>query len=338
MIIVIKKTASKQEAKQVKDYILKCGLRIFESEGEEKTVIGAIGDERVLDKEHLEMLPGVEKVIPILAPYKMASREYSKENTTVKVNGVSIGGEEVVLMAGPCAIESEKQLLDTAVAVKKAGAKVLRGSAFKPRTSPYEFQGMQEEGLKLLRKAKEKTGLVTMTEVMDPRDVELVAEYVDILQIGARNMQNYELLKECGNAGKPILLKNGLSATIKEFLMAAEYILAHGNEDVILCERGIRTFETETRFTLDLSAIPVVKKLSHLPIIVDPSHSSGKSYLVAPMAKAAVAVGADGLVIEVHPNPACAQCDGPQQLTPPEYAKLVEELRPIAKAVGRKIA
>ncbi len=337
MIIVSKNNPKKSEIKAIVDYIESKGLKAFVSEGTEKTVVGAIGDERVLDKGHLEMLGGVERVVPVLAPYKFASREFKQKNTVINVKGVEIGGGAFTMIAGPCAVESEEQLMASAKAVKEAGAKILRGSAYKPRTSPYEFQGMEEEGLQLLRKAADKYGLVVETEVMDTRDVELVAEYVDILRVGARNMQNYDLLKELGTLQKPVIIKNGLCSTIKEFLMAAEYVLAGGNQKVILCERGVRTAETETRFTLDLSAIPVLKKLTHLPVIVDPSHSSGKSFIVPPMCKAALAVGADGLIIEVHPDPAKALCDGPQQLTPAQFAQLVSELKPIAHAVGRTI-
>ena len=337
MIIVLKKGATEKEKTAVVRYIEEHGLRAHISVGTERTVIGAIGDERLLEKEQLELLPGVEKVMPVLKPYKLVSREFHPENTIVKVDGVEIGGNEFVVMAGPCAVESEELLLATAYAVKAAGAKVLRGSAYKPRSSPYAFQGLGEEGLKLLKKAKKETGLVVETEVMDVRNVELVAKYVDIVRIGARNMQNFDLLKEVGRINKPVILKRGLSATIEEFLLAAEYIMSEGNHNVILCERGIRTFETATRNTLDLSAVPVIKQLSHLPIIVDPSHAAGKRELVGPLSKAAVAVGADGLIIEVHCNPEKALCDGKQSLTPEGFAELMKELRKIAAAVGRKM-
>ncbi|MFA6049237.1 MAG: 3-deoxy-7-phosphoheptulonate synthase [Candidatus Micrarchaeia archaeon] len=337
MIIVSKQGPKKAEIKAIVDYIKSKGLTAFVSEGTEKTVIGAIGDERVLDKGHLEIMPGVERVIPILASYKFASREFKPKNTVINVKGVEIGGNAFTMIAGPCAVESEEQMMASAKALHEVGVRVLRGSAFKPRTSPYEFQGLEEEGLQILRKAADKYGMVVETEVMDPRDVGLIEEYVDILRVGARNMQNYDLLKELGTIKKPVIIKNGLASTIKEFLMAAEYVLAGGNQKVILCERGIRTAETETRFTLDISAIPVLKKLSHLPVIVDPSHSSGKSYLVPPMCKAALAAGADGIIIEVHPDPAKALCDGPQQLTPPQFAQLWSEMKPIAHAVGRTI-
>lgn len=337
MIIVSKNNPKKNDIQAIVDYIEANGLKAFVSEGAEKTVVGAIGDERVLDARHLEMLSGVERVIPILAPYKFASREFKAKNTVIKVNGVEIGGNAVTLIAGPCAIESEEQLMNTAKALKETGIKILRGSAYKPRTSPYEFQGLGEKGLQLLRKAADKYDLIVETEIMDTRDVETVIKYVDIVRVGARNMQNYELLKELGKINKPVIIKNALSSTIKEFLMAAEYVLAGGNQQVILCERGIRTAETETRFTLDISAVPVLKKMSHLPVIVDPSHASGKSYLIGPMSKAAIAAGADGLIIEVHPNPSQALCDGPQQLTPPQFAQLKKELELVAKAVGREL-
>ncbi len=335
MIIVSKKNPKKSEIQAIVDYIEAHGLKSFVSEGTEKTVVGAVGDERVLDKGHLEMMECVERVVPIVAPYKFASREFKAKNTVIKVKGVEIGGPEFAVMAGPCAVESEEQMMASAKAVKDAGAKILRGSAFKPRTSPYEFQGLEEEGLQILRKAADKFGMAVETEVMDTRDVELVCEYVDIVRVGARNMQNFDLLKELGTIDKPVIIKNGLSATIKEFLMAAEYVLAGGNQRVILCERGVRTAETETRFTQNLSAIPVLKKLSHLPVIVDPSHASGKNYIVGPMSKAALAAGADGIIIEVHPEPSKALCDGPQQLTPAQFAQLMKELAPIAHAVGR---
>jgi 3-deoxy-7-phosphoheptulonate synthase len=275
--------------------------------------------------------------MPVLKPYKLVSREFRPEDTIVTVNGVKIGGKQVVIMAGPCSVENRQMLLETAKAVKEAGAHILRGGAFKPRTSPYSFQGLGEEGLKLLHEVGKQTGLSVVTELMDVRDIELVEKYADILQIGARNMQNFELLKEAGQSHKAILLKRGLSATITEFLLAAEYLLSQGNFNVILCERGIRTFEDQTRFTLDLNAVPVIKKRSHLPVIVDPSHGTGSYEYVGPMAKAAVAAGADGLMIEVHPNPEVALSDGPQSLLPKKFAALVKELKKIASAVGRTI-
>lgn len=337
MIIIMKHGATKQEIDDVAEKIKKFGYTPHLMPGIEKTVIAAVGDERGKARlQSLESMHGVEDVVPILKPYKLASREVKKDNTVITVNGVKIGGEKVVVMAGPCSVESRKQLLETAIAVKEAGAEILRGGAFKPRTSPYDFQGLEEEGLKLLVEAREETGLPFVTEIMNPMDVELVAKYSDILQVGARNVQNFPLLKELGGVNKPILLKRGLMTTIKEFLMSAEYILSEGNKDVMLCERGIRTFETATRNTLDLSCIPVLRKETHLPIIVDPSHATGHWEYVAPMAKAAVAAGADGLMIEVHSNPEEAYSDGPQSLKPAKFAKLMEELKPFIKAAGRK--
>ena len=279
----------------------------------------------------------VEKVHPILKPYKLASREFRPENTVIDVGGTQIGGNRIVVMAGPCAIENKTLLVEIAKEVKSAGATFLRGGAFKPRTSPYAFQGLEEEGLKYLAETRERVGLPVITEVMDPRDIDMIVKYADILQIGARNMQNFRLLKDVGRCRKPVLLKRGISATIKEWLMSAEYIMAGGNHQVILCERGIRTYETATRNTLDLSAIPVLKQMTHLPVVVDPSHAVGKWDLVAPMAKAAVAAGADGLIIEVHSNPEEALCDGEQSLKPKNFKQLMDELRPIAIAVGRTI-
>ncbi len=337
MIIVLRKGFTQKELEEVVKLIEKQGLRAHVSKGTERTIIGAIGDERLLNKEQLEEHPAVEKVMPILKPYKIASREFNPKDTVINVDGVKIGGDNFTVAAGPCTVESEEQLLTTAHAVKKAGAKILRGSVYKPRTSPYEFQGLGDEGLKLLKKAKQETGLVIETEVMDVRKVELVAKYVDILHVGARNMQNYDLLKEVGKVNKPVLLKNGFASTINEFLMAAEYILSNGNHQVILCERGIRTFETETRFTLDLSAVPVIKKLSHLPVIVDPSHASGQRDLVAAMSKGALAVGADGLLVEVHCDPAKAICDGKQSMTTDGFAQMMSDLKKMAPIVGKRM-
>ncbi len=337
MIIVMKQSATKQQVDHVKDRIEKLGLKAFVSRGVERTVIGMIGDDRLVAADVIEALPGVDKVVPVLKPYKLASREFRPKNTVIKVDGVEIGGGNFTVIAGPCTVESEDQLMTAARAVKEAGARILRGSAYKPRTSPYDFQGMGEEGLKLLRKAADELKMPVETEVMDTRNVSLVAEYVDILRIGARNMQNFDLLKEVGKQEKPIILKRGFSNSIKEFLMAAEYVLAEGNRQVILCERGIRTFETETRFTLDISAVPVVKSLSHLPIIVDPSHAPGKREWVPALSKAALAVGADGVIIEVHPNPEKALCDGPQQLAPKQFAELVKEMQAIAKTMNKQM-
>ncbi len=338
MIIVMKTGAHESQIQDVIHRVEALGYQAHVIQGAQRTVIGAVGDERGKDRlQSLEVMPGVETVLPILQPFKLASREVKGGKSVVKVGDLEIGGEAVVVMAGPCSVESEAQMLQTAQAVKAAGAKVLRGGAFKPRTSPYAFQGMAEEGLKLLDLARAATGLKIVTEVVNPADAELVAEYADILQVGASTAQNFGLLKRVGEVGKPVLLKRGMATTIKEFLMAAEYILSEGNYDVILCERGIRTFETSTRFTLDLNAIPVLSKLTHLPVFVDPSHGTGHWDYVAPMAKAAIACGADGLIIEVHPNPEEAQSDGLQSLKLQKFQQLMDELRPVAEAVGRRL-
>lgn len=337
MIVVMSQGANDEEIDKVVNKLESLGFEIHLSKGVERTIIGAIGDKSRISEAALEVLPGVEKVVPIIQPYKLASKGFKQEPTIVRVGDLEIGGEQIQIMAGPCAVESREQLLAIATQVKAAGATILRGGAYKPRTSPYAFQGMEEEGLKILAEAREKTGLKIVTEVVDVRSVDLVAEYADILQIGARNMQNFFLLKEVSKSKRPVLLKRGLSATIEELLMAAEYIMAGSNYGVILCERGIRTFETQTRNTLDLSAIPVVKGLSHLPIIVDPSHATGKWQLVQPMARAAVAAGADGLIIEVHNNPQEALCDGNQSLTPENFTALMKEIKGIAQVMGRKI-
>ena len=334
MIIVTRKGATKKEIDHVVNRIEKLGLKAHLSKGTERTIIGAIGDERVIQPEQFEAIKVVEKVMPILKPYKLVSRDFREEGTIVKVDGVKIGGKKLAVMAGPCTVESKKQIIDTAEAVKKAGANILRGGAFKPRTSPYAFQGHGEKGLKLLLEAKKKTGLPIVTEVMDPHDVSLVAHYADILQIGARNIN---LLKAVGKTDKAVLLKRGPSATLKEFLMSAEYIMSEGNHQVILCERGIRTFCSYTRNTLDLNIVPAVKKLTHLPIIVDPSHGTGKYDLVAPMSKAAIACGADGLIIEVHPRPEEAFSDGDQSLLPKNFSALMKGARQLASAVGRTL-
>jgi len=338
MIIVLRPDATEEQLNYIIQRIEKLGLKTMVSRGVERTIIGVIGPEDVVRLQPLEVFPGVEKVMSVLAPYKLVSKEFRPEASVIKINDeVVIGSEEIIVMAGPCAIESKEQLLEIAKKVKAAGAKILRGGAFKPRTSPYSFQGLGKEGLEILKEVSQEVGLPTVTEVMDPRDVELVSRYADILQIGARNMQNFNLLKEVGQTKKPVVLKRGLSATIKEFLMSAEYILSGGNFNVILCERGIRTFEEATRNTLDISAVAVVKELSHLPIIVDPSHASGKWKFVAPLSKASVAIGADGLLIEVHPKPEEALSDGPQQLVPQKFQELMEELKRIAEAIGRRI-
>jgi 3-deoxy-7-phosphoheptulonate synthase len=338
MIVVMKVGSSRDEISRVKNRIEAGGLKAHISEGIEHTVIGVLGQVFPDLRDALEVLPGVDQVIPVSKPYKLASREFHPRDTIVEINGVAIGGNEIVVMAGPCAVESEEQILATAQAVKAAGATVLRGGAFKPRTSPYQFRGMGESGLKLLAQAGKETQMPIITEVMSPDHVGLVAEYADILQIGARNMQNFILLDEVGKIKKPVLLKRGLSSSIQEWLLAAEYVLAQGNEQVILCERGIRTFETYTRNTMDLSAIPIIEKVSHLPIIADPSHATGKWYLVSPLALAAVAAGADGLLIEVHPNPDMALADGPQSLTFDNFRLLMSRLLPIAQARNRKLA
>src|SRR5690606_3213668 len=314
--------------------LVELGFKTHTIYGQEKTVIGAIGDKKVLSMEAIITLPGVEKIVPIMKPYKRVGRELKPEKTLVRVGNVTIGGGEVVVIAGPCAVESLDQMLETAKAVKAAGAHILRGGAFKPRTSPYAFQGLEEEGLQYLVEARRVTGLPIVTEAVDPRDVELVAEHADMIQIGARNMQNFRLLKEVGMAGKPVLLKRGLAATVEEWLMAAEYIMDAGNDQIVLCERGIRTYETSTRNTVDLSAVPVVQENSHLPVIVDPSHGTGIWKLVTPMARAAVAVGADGVMVEVHPDPATALCDGPQSLNLENFALLMAEVQKIAAAMA----
>ncbi len=338
MIIVLRPDATDEQVNHIIEKVTKLGLTPHVSKGTERTIIGVIGPEDVLRVTPLEVFPGVEKVMPVLAPYKLVSREFRQEDSVIDLGkGVKIGGKKIVIMAGPCAIESMETLYEIASEVKRAGATVLRGGAFKPRTSPYSFQGLGEEGLKCLKKAGNELGLVTISEVMDSRDVELVAGYVDILQIGARNMQNFNLLKEVGLTKKPVVLKRGMSSTAKELLMSAEYILSGGNFNVILCERGIRTFEDSTRNTLDISAVPVVKQLSHLPIIVDPSHAAGKWGLVPALSKAAVASGADGLIIEVHSHPEDAMSDGAQSLLPTNFSNLMQELKTLARAIGREL-
>ncbi len=338
MIIVMRSTATPAQIDHILEKVKELGLTPQVSRGVERTVIGVIGQEDTLRVQPLEVYPGVEKVMPILKPYKLVSREFHGEDMVFEMaHGVKVGGKRVVVMAGPCAVESRDMLLQVAREVKKSGATFLRGGAFKPRSSPYSFQGLGEEGLKYLREVADETGLLVVTEVMDPRSVELVAEYADMMQIGARNMQNFDLLKEVGDAKKPVMLKRGLSATVSEWLLSAEYILSKSNFKVILCERGIRTFETATRNTMDINAIPVVKRETHLPVMIDPSHGTGDWELVAPLAKAGIAAGADGLMVEVHPNPEEAKSDGSQSLLPEKFKRLMEDLRPIAKAVGREI-
>ena len=338
MIIVLRPDATKRQIDHIVARIKKLKLKPWISKGVERTIIGVIGEEAVIRVQPLEVFPGVEKVLSIIKPYKLASRDFKKENSVVDVgSGVKVGGKRIVVMAGPCSVENKSLLIGIAKEVKKAGAMVLRGGAFKPRTSPYAFQGLGLKGLKLLEEARRETGLLVVTELMDVRDLELVSKYADIIQIGARNMQNFNLLREVGKTRKPVLLKRGMANTIKELLMSAEYLLSEGNFNVILCERGIRTFEDATRFTLDISAVPAVKSLSHLPIIVDPSHAAGKWGLVSPCAKAALAAGADGLIVEVHPNPEEALSDGEQSLYPANFAAMMDGLRKVARAVGREL-
>jgi len=334
-LVIMQTRATSRQVGGVIKKIEELGYRPHLSTDNEKTVIGIIGGQDRPDPRQFDLLPGVESVIPFSKPFKLASREFKSEDTIVSVNGVRIGASEVIIMAGPCAVESEEQVLKTARAVKEAGAKILRGGAFKPRTSPYSFQGLKEEGLQILQRAKRETGLPIVTEVLEPGDVEMVSRYADILQIGARNMQNYALLEEVGKINKPVLLKRGMMSTLEELLLSAEYILSSGNYNVILCERGIRTFEKYTRNTLDISAVAVIKKLSHLPIVVDPSHATGDGALVRSVSNAAVAAGADGLLVEVHPCPAEALCDGAQSLTPEEFCQLMQGIKRIATAVGR---
>ena len=338
MIVVMKPSSRPEDISRVTKRIEDFGLKAHISQGVDHTVIGVLGKVFSELRDALELLPGVEQVLLVSKPYKLASREFHPLDTLVEVGGVAIGGNEIVVMAGPCAIESEEQVHATAKAVKEAGATVLRGGAFKPRTSPYDFRGLGEVGLKILAEAGKEYGMPVITEVMSPDQVELVAKYADILQVGARNMQNFVLLDEVGKTKKPVLLKRGLSSTIQEWLLAAEYILNAGNENIILCERGIRTFENYTRNTMDVSSIPIIEKVSHLPIIADPSHAAGKWYLVPALALAAVAAGADGLLIEVHPQPDLALADGPQSLNFDTFRLLMSQLEPVAAAVSRKLA
>jgi len=337
MIIVLRAHSTEEEIAQVCRRIEALGLTPHLSRGVERTIIGAIGDERILLDKAIEALPMVEKVLPILKPYKLASRDFHPENTVVDVGGVRVGDRRLAVIAGPCSVESRDLLLTVAKEVQAAGANLLRGGAFKPRTSPYAFQGLGEEALRYLADAKRETGMPVVTELMDPRETPLVLQYADVVQVGARNMQNFRLLKELGTHQTPVLLKRGMSSTIRELVMSAEYIMSEGNYKVILCERGIRTFEDATRNTLDLSAVPVLKQLTHLPVIVDPSHGTGKWDLVAPMALAAVAAGADGIMVEVHPKPEEALSDGPQALLPLRFSRLMADLKRVAEAVGRTL-
>lgn len=338
MMIIMRSDATEQQIAVVVERVEANQLRVHLSQGAERTVIGAIGDGRPVNPDQFVFLPGVDRVMPISRPYKLASREFSPENTVFPLNGVSIGGDKIIVMAGPCSVEDRSILLETAFAVREAGAHVLRGGAFKPRTSPYSFQGLGEKGLELLAEARQLTGLPVVTEVMAPEQVPLVASYADVLQIGARNMQNYSLLHAAGASQHPVLLKRGMSATVEELLMAAEYFLSHGNRRVILCERGIRTFESTTRNTTDINAIPVLKSLTHLPVVLDPSHSTGYWNYVTAIARAGIAAGADGLIVEVHPHPDAALSDGGQSLKPERFAEMVRQVRAVAEAVGRQVA
>ncbi len=337
MVIILKNNATEEQIENIKDHLIEYGFQIHESKGAQKTILGAIGVKPDFDTRKIRILDGVADVYRITAPYKLASRDFKEGDTVIKIKDVEIGGNKLVVMSGPCSIESEEQIFRLAKSVAESGARILRGGAFKPRTSPYSFQGMGEEGLKLMRAAADEYGLLIITEVMQISQIEIIAKYADIFQIGARNMQNFSLLKEIGPVGKPVMVKRGLSATIEEWLMSAEYVLSSGNPDVILCERGIRTFEKYTRNTFDLSAIPVVHKRSHLPVIADPSHATGLRDQVPPMARAAVAAGADGLMIEIHYDPEHAFSDGPQALLPDEFIELIKELRVIAQAIKRDI-
>ena len=337
MIIVMKHHTTTEEIDAVVRHIESLGFKAHLSQGEERTIIGVIGDERPVEPELFGLLDGVERVMRILHPFKLASRDFHPDDSVVKINGVSVGTSQVIIMAGPCAVESREQLMETAAAVKQAGGHILRGGAFKPRTSPYAFQGLGLKGLELLREARDAHQLPIITEVMSPHEVTLVAQYADILQIGARNMQNFALLHAVGEIQKPVMLKRGMMSTVEELLMAAEYVLSHGNSRVMLCERGIRTFETATRNTFDINAIPVLKSLTHLPVIADPSHGTGKWELVTPIARAAIAAGADGVIVEVHCDPAHALSDGAQSLKPDKFAVMVTEVRRIAEAMKRTV-
>jgi 3-deoxy-7-phosphoheptulonate synthase len=337
MIVIMKQGATRAQVVNVTARIEQLGCQAHISDGDERTIIGIIGNGRPLDRAQIERMDGVERTVPVLRPFKLTSRDFHPQDTIVPINGISVGDKKLVIMAGPCAVEGQEQLLEAAQAVKRAGAHILRGGAYKPRTSPYSFQGLGEEGLRLLAATREETGLPVVTEVMSPEQVPLVATFADILQVGARNMQNFALLHAVGEAQRPVLLKRGMMSTVEELLMSAEYILSHGNDRVLLCERGIRTFEPYTRNTLDINAVPLLKQLSHLPVIVDPSHATGKWELVSAVSRAAVAAGADGLLIEVHPHPSRALSDGAQSLKPEPFAQLMDELRAIAQAVGREL-
>jgi 3-deoxy-7-phosphoheptulonate synthase len=338
MMIIMRSDATQDQIAHVVERVESVGLRAHLSRGEERTVIGAIGDGRPVNRDQFMRLQGVDRVVPISRPYKLASREFRPENSIFPLDGVQAGGRDVIIIAGPCSVESRSQLLETAIAVREAGAHALRGGAYKPRTSPYSFQGLGEEGLELLAEAREITGMPVVTEVMSPEQIPLVAKYADVMQIGARNMQNFTLLHAVGESQQPVLLKRGMMATVEELLMAAEYILSHGNRRILLCERGIRTFETATRNTTDINAVPVLKSLTHLPVILDPSHSTGHWEYVSAVARAGIAAGADGLIVEVHPNPDEALSDGVQSLKPERFVELVNQIKAIAQAVGRDVA
>jgi len=335
MIIVMKPDSKEKDIESISRLLEKLGLGVHISKGTQRTIIGVIGDKSLLRDIPLDLLPGVEKLVPIVESYKLASKTFKPEQSVIEIDGVKIGGSELVMIAGPCAVENTDQILETAREVKKAGAKILRGGTFKPRTSPYSFQGLEEDGLKMMKDAKEATGLLLLTEVTCERALEIADKYVDMFQIGARNAQNFQLLREVGRSRKPVVYKRGPSQTIEEWLNAAEYIMSEGNYNVILCERGIRTFETATRFTLDISAVPVIKSLSHLPIIIDPSHAAGKAQYVVSLARAAIAAGADGLIVEVHPNPMCALSDASQQITPDLFNNLCKDISNMAPLLGR---
>lgn len=337
MIIIMKPNASDEAVKKVADMVEARGLQVHLSKGDEVTIVGVVGDKSKLHGSNIEISDGVDKIVNVTESYKLVNKKFHPEDSVIHVGNTTIGPGNITVMAGPCAIESREQLMETALAVKKAGATFLRGGAYKPRTSPYSFQGLEEEGLKYMKEAREATGLNVICEVTSAHAIEVSVKYVDMLQIGARNMQNFELLKEAGKSKVPVLLKRGLSATIDEWLNAAEYIISEGNPNIVLCERGIRTFETSTRNTLDISAIPVIRAKSHLPVIADPSHATGVRDYVEPLAKSAVAVGADGLMIEVHPCPSCALSDGPQSLTFDQFETLMNDLRPFASLVGRSM-
>ena len=335
MIIIMKPNASEEAVGKIKDLIESNGLQAHLSKGTEVTIVGVVGDKTKLQGANIEMLEGVDKIVAVTETYKLVNKKFHPEDSVITIGNAKIGPGHLTIMAGPCAIENHDMVLETAFAVKKAGAQFLRGGAYKPRTSPYAFQGLEEEGLKYMKEAREATGLNIVCEVTSLRALETSVKYVDMIQIGARNMQNFELLKEAGKAGIPVLLKRGLSATIDEWLNAAEYIASEGNTNIVLCERGIRTFETATRNTLDISAVPVIRAKSHLPIIIDPSHATGVRAYIEPISKAAIAVGADGIIVEVHPCPSCALSDGPQSLTFKQFDNLIDELKPYAKLAGR---